>query len=231
MACALSCVLTAYASPAPSALNSLLKDSPFIPPGWHDAPTPAPVPSLPSVPLSLELHGYSVVGNNLMVSLYDVRDHTSFWVTPNDPQHPDIQIVAYDLTNNTVELNDRGRDVQLALQPPSDQPMAVPPPTPPLVVYSPFYTGDRGSAAPNVGTPAPAVAPAAQAPLRGQYNNRGNPAAQAGGAYGRGAVASNPAGAGAYTNNNPAAGSGTGFGSGLGSSTTPPRRQIQQPTG
>ena len=189
------------------------------------------------MPLALELHGYSLVGSNLMVSLYDVRDHTSFWVTPNDPQHPDIQIVSFDLTNHTVELNDRGRDVQLALQPPSDQPMAVPPPTPPLVVYSPFYTGDHGSAAQNAVTPAPVATPAAaaQAPLRRPFNNRGNPAAQAGGAYGRGAVASNPSGAAGsgYTTNNPAASSGTGFGSGLGSGTLP-RRQIaqpQQPTG
>jgi len=178
------------------------------------------------------LHGYSVVGNNLMVSLYDVRDHTSFWVTPNDPQHSDIQIVGFDLPNNTVELNDRGRDVQLALQPPSDQPMAVPPPTPPLVVYSPYYTGDHGPAAQSIAAPVANPAPAVQAPRRGAFNNRGNPATQAGGAYGRGAVASSPAGAAGsgYTNDNSTATSGTGFGSGLGTGTLP-RRQIQQPTG
>jgi hypothetical protein len=212
-------------------LNTLLKDSPFIPPGWHVTPTLSSSPQLPSVPLTLELHGYSVVGNNLMVSLYDVRDHTSFWVTPNDPQHPDVRIVSLDLTNNTVELNDRGRDVQLVLQPPSTQPMAVPPPTPPLVVYSPFYAGDRGGAAQNVASPAPVVAPAAASspsPLRGQYNNRGNLAGQSG-AYGRGAVANNasPGGAGVLTNNPATTNSSTGLGGG-GVAT---RRQIQQPTG
>jgi hypothetical protein len=229
---AFTCVLAACASSAFAALGSLVTDSPFIPPGWHYTPSLAPS-RLPSIPLSLELHGYSLVGHNLMVSLYDVRDRASFWLTPNDPLHPDIRIVSFDLTNNTVELNDRGRDVQLVLQPPSDQPMAVPPPTPPLVVYSPFYTGDRSGAAKPVAAPVAVPNTAAQLQNRrlGYFNNRGNLAAQAGGAYGRGAVANNSAGAGAYTNNNSAAGSGTGFGSGFGGSTTTPRRQIAQPTG
>ena len=238
-ACVLSCVLAGCTSPAYAALNSILKDSPFIPENYHEQPPVAPVTHLPSAPLSLELHGFSIMGNDYLFSLYDVRTQTSFWLHPNDPSHADIVVNSFNPVNSTLNLTANGREMELTLKEPSSQPMAELPATPPLVVYSPFDTGDHSRSAPGVAIPAPAASPvaapapnaAAQLQLRGQNNpaGRGNPAGQTGRGTGRGGFASNPAASGGSTAaSNPAANFGTGFGSG---GTATPRRQIQQPTG
>jgi hypothetical protein len=208
----LATALAGFSSSASAALDSVINDSPFIPPNWQPPQARPQMSQLPAVPYTLELHGYSQVGNNVMFSLYDVRNRTSFWVTQNDPQHPDIQIVAYDLPNSTVEINDRGRDVQLELQPPSTQPMAVPPPTPPLVVYSPFDTGGgnrgNGRGGQNGAVPGPAANNFAAGGgggqlLRGQGNGNG---------FGRG----NGNGGGGGRGGNGGGGNGNGGGGGGG---------------
>ena len=233
-ACTLAAAWAGFASSASAALDSVINDSPFIPPNWQPPQARPPMSQLPAVPYTLELHGYSQVGNNVMFSLYDVRNRTSFWVTQNDPMHPDIQIVGYNLSdpvNSTVEINDRGRDVELTMQPPSAQPMAVPPPTPPLVVYSPFDTGsanNRGGPAPGAGVPAPGGNNfAAGGPggggflLRGQGNGggggggRGYGRGGGGGGYGNGG-GGNGAGGGGYGNGGGGGGFGNGGGGGAG---------------
>jgi hypothetical protein len=178
--------------------------------------------------MTLELHGFSMVGREYEFSLHDVRNNTSFWIYPNDPAHADIVINSFSPRGGVLDLTADGREMQLTLKGPSVQPMAVPPATPPLVVYSPFYTGPRGPTPRYTGVPAPIAAPAAaptparlfQLRRQGYVNSAGNP--NTGGGYG-----GNGYGGNRYGGNNGYGGN-AGYGTGP---LTPTRRQIAQPVG
>jgi hypothetical protein len=202
--------------------------------------------------MTLELHGVSRVGDKYEFSFYNVRTKSSYWVGLNDASNPDIQVVSFDPVSITADVQANGREMQLSLKAPSTQPMAVPPETPPLVVYSPYDTGgNRAARGPaNGAVPAPIAAPAGQGfgggqfvrgagqfggnggnggngGGRGGYGN-GNGNGNGGGGYGNGNGGGGNGGGG-YGNGGGGNGGGGGFGNGGGGAV--PRRQIVQPGG
>jgi hypothetical protein len=171
-------------------LKGLIEKSPFVPEDFHLPTTVIKEEPLPSAPLTLELHGYSKVGNAMQYSFYDTRTKSSYWVSPGD-KNPDIQIVSdYNPSTGAMEILARGRPAEVKMKEASTLAMAELPSTPPLVVYSPFDTGakrSRSSAQPTVNAPAPVTTGPATAPNNNPRNNAGQ--TQRGSGQGRGNVA------------------------------------------
>jgi hypothetical protein len=152
---AIAALGVACASPAPAAAsNSTIASSPF----GTSPPSPPQASTANTVPLDLELRGVSRVGGLYTFSLYDVRTRTSYWVSPNDTTHPDIQVLSYNPAGTSLVVNARGREMQLSLKAPSSQTMVSAAASPPTVVYSAFGADQRADKI--FGYPVPKAPPA-----------------------------------------------------------------------
>jgi hypothetical protein len=222
---ALFVFLAGLAPQSPAAVDSLLDNpgTPFAPQGFHINPPPQRVQMTPNIPVNYEFHGYTRIGDTYEISLYETRTKTSFWISQGDSSNPLVQVTHFDpgnpTTPATVEVQSSGRTMQLNMVEPSTQAMAVPPPTPPLVVYSPFDTGGggrggRGNQNGGGGVPAPtgAGAPGANALLRGAGANGGR--GGAGGAGGNNTAGNGRGGRGGNGAGGAGGGAGGGFGGG-----------------
>jgi hypothetical protein len=97
------------ATPAPAAtdpLESLVKDSPFLPVAASGAAAGQSGP--------LELRGVIMERGSYSFSLYDLNSKESFWVGLNETGFP-VVVRSYDASSDTVTVEQQGRVLSLTL--------------------------------------------------------------------------------------------------------------------
>jgi hypothetical protein len=107
----LACLVSAVAGAARAVdLQTLVDRSPFSPPGQGNDAS-----SATEAPPTLEFRGMVTDADGTAYSIYDTSTNKGRWVRADDANSP-VQVKSFDPVNNTLEVEQNGRPLKLALK-------------------------------------------------------------------------------------------------------------------